>query len=220
MTLFRDRTDAGRQLAERFMHHKGKGDVVVLALPRGGVPVAYEIATAIEAPLDVLCVRKLGTPGQPELAMGAVASGELRVMNEDVLRMLDIGEQEIEAVARRELLELTRRERAYRGGRTPPSIAGKTVILVDDGVATGASMKAAIAALKQRDPAQIIVAVPHGAEETCSELRREADAVVCLATPHPYMAVGRWYRNFVQVSDAEVCELLESAHGAEATKTE
>lgn len=212
MTLYRDRSDAGHQLAERLGDYAGRDDVVVLALPRGGVPVAFEVAVALDAPLDVLCVRKLGTPGQPELAMGAVASGNLRVMNEDVLRFLDIDEETIEAVVQRELVELDRRERTYRGERTPVAVSRRTVILVDDGIATGATMRVAVAALRQRDPAKIIVAVPHGAEETCVELRREADEVVCLATPHPYIAVGTWYWNFAQVSDAEVSRLLERAH--------
>jgi predicted phosphoribosyltransferase len=220
MSLYRDRADAGRQLAARLRDYKGNDDVLILALPRGGVPVAFEIAAAIEAPLDVLCVRKLGTPGQPELAMGAIASGGVRIMNEDVLDFLGIGEAGIEAVAQRELLELARREHAYRGGRKPPEIAGKTVILVDDGVATGATMRAAVAALRQLAPARIIVAVPHGAEETCAELRGEADEVVCLATPWPYVAVGRWYENFTQTSDVEVAELLKVAHETRAARSE
>jgi predicted phosphoribosyltransferase len=220
MTLYRDRTDAGRQLGARLRGYKGNDDVLVLALPRGGVPVAFEIATAIDAPLDVLTVRKLGTPGQPELAMGAIASGGVRVMNEDVLRLCGVGEKEIEAVAERELAELARREQTYRGDRKPPEIAGKVVILVDDGVATGATMKAAVAALRQLDPEKIIVAVPHGAEETCAGLERKADEVVCLATPWPYMAVGRWYENFTQVSDAEVAELLEAANETRTARSE
>jgi putative phosphoribosyl transferase len=220
MTLYRDRTDAGRKLAARLGHYRGNDDVLVLALPRGGVPVAFEIASAIDAPLDVLTVRKLGTPGQPELAMGAIASGGVRVMNEDVLRLSGVGEEEVEAVARRELVELARREQVYRGDRKPLEIAGKVVILVDDGVATGATMKAAVAALRQVDPAKIIVAVPHSAEETCAELRRKADEVVCLATPWPYMAVGRWYENFTQVSDVEVAELLEAANETRVARSE
>ena len=220
MSLYRDRADAGRQVAARLRDYKGNNDVLVLALPRGGVPVAFEVATAIEAPLDVLCVRKLGTPGQPELAMGAIASGGVRVMNEDVLRSLGIGEEEIEAVARRELLELARREQAYRGDRKALEIAGKIVVLVDDGVATGATMRAAVAALRQLGSTRVIVAVPHGAEETCAKLRREADEVVCLASPWPYVAVGRWYENFSQTSDAEVAELLEVAHETRAARSE
>jgi putative phosphoribosyl transferase len=220
MTLYRDRTDAGRQLAERLADYKDKDDILVLALPRGGVPVAYEIAIAINAPLDVLTVRKLGTPGQPELAMGAIASGGVRVMNEDVLRLCGVSDEEIELVAERELAELARREQAYRGERKPPGIAGKIVILVDDGVATGATMKAAVAALRHLDPARVVVAVPHGAAETIDALRREADEVVCLATPWPYMAVGSWYQNFTQVSDREVAELLEAADEARAARCE
>ncbi len=220
MTLFRDRADAGRQLAARLEDYKGKAEVLVLALPRGGVPVAFEIATAINAPLDVMTVRKLGTPGQPELAMGAIATGGVRVMNEDVLRMCAISEEAIAAVAERELKELARREQAYRGDRERPEIAGKVVILVDDGVATGATMRAAIAALRQLAPAKIVVAVPHGAEETCETLRREADELVCLATPWPYMAVGRWYQNFTQTSDAEVARLLAAANEPRVARSE
>lgn len=218
MSLFRDRADAGRQLAVRLQPYTDD-DVLVLALPRGGVPVGFAIAAVIEAPLDVLIVRKLGTPGQPELAMGAVASGGVRIMNEEVLRFRNIAEDAIEAVAQRELRELTRRELAYRGDRAPLEIAGKVVILVDDGVATGATMKAAIAALRPLAPAKIIVAVPHGAEETCAELRREADEVVCLATPWPYVAVGAWYEDFTQVSDSDVAELLRSADEARVAQS-
>lgn len=220
MILYRDRTDAGRQLGERLAEFKDKDDVLVLALPRGGVPVAYEIAIAVNAPLDVLTVRKLGTPGQPELAMGAIASGGVRVMNEEVLRLCGVTAEEIEAVAARELAELARREQAYRGERKLPAIAGKVVILVDDGVATGATMKAAVAALRQIEPARIVVAVPHGAAETIEALASEADEVVCLATPWPYMAVGSWYQNFTQVSDEEVARLLAAADEARAAPSE
>ena len=220
MTLYRDRADAGRQLAERLATYANKDNVLVLGLPRGGVPVGFEIATAINAPLDVLTVRKLGTPGQPELAMGAIASGGVRVMNEDVLRLCGITEEEIEAVAQRELTELKRREQAFRGDRKSLEITGKVVILVDDGVATGATMRAAVAALRQLHPDRIVVAVPHGAAETCEQLRREADEVVCLATPWPYMSVGSWYEIFTQVSDFEVANLLETADEPRAAQSE
>jgi len=206
--LFRDRTDAGRQLARRLLDFKGR-DVVILALPRGGVPVAAQVARSLGAPLDVFIVRKLGTPGHEELAMGAIASGGVRVLNEEVIRALGIPEEIIEEVARRELRELVRREQDYRGQRPPPDVAGRTVILIDDGLATGSTMRAAVRALRLLGPRQIVVAVPVGAPPTCAELGAEADGIVCLATPEPFMSVGSWYEDFAQTSDEEVRGLLE-----------
>jgi putative phosphoribosyl transferase len=208
---FRNRADAGRRLAAALRKYAGAPDVVVLALPRGGVPVAYEVARALGAPLDVFLVRKLGVPGQPELAMGAIATGGTRVLNHGVVAGLGIPEEVVDAVAAREAQELARREREYRGGRPAPDVRGRTVILVDDGLATGATMRAAAAALRQHEPARIVVAVPAAAAETCEEMSREVDEVVCAATPEPFMAVGLWYDDFSQTSDAEVRELLERA---------
>jgi putative phosphoribosyl transferase len=207
--IFRDRTEAGRALAERLRAQRMGGDIVVLALPRGGVPVGFEVASALEAPLDVFVVRKLGVPSQPELAMGAIASGGVRVLNEAVVRGLGISEDVIEAVAAAEERELERREQAYRGEIAPQPVAGRAVILVDDGLATGSTMRAAIHALRKQQPASIVVAVPVAAAETCEELQKEVDVVVCAETPEPFFAVGVWYRDFSQTSDEEVHELLE-----------
>ena len=209
--LFRDRSDAGRQLAARLTHYAGRDDVRVLALPRGGVPVGYEVAEALAAPLDVFLVRKLGVPGHEELAMGAIASGGIRVLNQDVLDQLRIPHKWVDAVAAQEGAELTRREAAYRAGRPAPEVRDKTVILVDDGLATGASMKAAVAALRDLGPAWIVAAVPVGATETCMELGTLADEVVCAETPDPFYAVGSWYADFDQTTDDEVRELLAEA---------
>jgi putative phosphoribosyl transferase len=209
--LFRDRADAGRQLGSRLEAYAGRPDVLVLALPRGGVPVAYEVARALHAPLDVFLVRKLGLPGHQELAMGAIATGGVRVLNEDVVRALDIPDDVIETVAAEEREELERRERIYRGDRPAPDVRGRTVILVDDGLATGSTMRAAVAALRQQQPARIIVAVPVGAAETCAELNGEADEAVCLRTPEPFYAVGLWYEDFSQTTDEEVRDLLRRA---------
>src|SRR5262245_39824112 len=209
--LFHDRADAGRRLASRLRSCCGRDAVVVLALPRGGVPVGYEVACALGVPLDVFGVRKLGVPGHEELAMGAIASGGVRVLNQEVVRSLAISEAIIDAVATREGRELDRRERAYRDGRSRPGVRGRVVILVDDGLATGATMRAAVGAVRRLDPAWIVVAVPVGAVDTCSELAREADEVVCLMTPDPFIAVGVWYRNFGQTTDDEVRELLADA---------
>jgi predicted phosphoribosyltransferase len=208
---FRDRQDAGRLLAEKLTAYAHRPDVLVLALPRGGVPVAYEVARALGAPLDVFVVRKLGVPGHEELAMGAVATGGVRVLNEDVVRGLRIPDRMIDAVTALEQQELARRERLYRGDRTPPDVRGRTVILVDDGLATGATMHAAIAALRQQEPARIVVAVPTAAPETCNVLRAEVDDVVCAITPEPFHAVGLWYEDFSQTTDEEVRELLARA---------
>ncbi|HZC98255.1 MAG TPA: erythromycin esterase family protein [Bradyrhizobium sp.] len=205
--LFRDRRDAGRQLAERLRAYANRADVIVLALPRGGVPVAYEVARALRAPLDVFVVRKLGVPGYEELAMGAVATGGVRVLN-DVVKRLGIPDFIVDTVAAEEQQELARRERLYRGGRPPPDVRGRTVILVDDGLATGATMHAAIQALRQQQPARMVVAVPTASPDTCEQMRKEVDDVVCAMTPEPFHAVGQWYQDFSQTTDEEVRALL------------
>jgi predicted phosphoribosyltransferase len=214
MPLFIDRTDAGRRLAEALEHYRGRDDVVVLALPRGGVPVGFEVARRLDAPLDVYVVRKLGTPGRSELAMGAIASGGVMVRNEDIIRQLGISDAQADAVAERERGELERRERIYRGDREPLDVRGKTVLLVDDGLATGATMRAAVSALAKREPAAVVVAVPTAAPETCEEFRGMVDEVVCVETPQPFLGVGRWYRHFSQTSDEEVQDLLARASRA------
>lgn len=208
---FTDRHEAGAVLATQLQQFAGRNDVVVLALPRGGVPVGYEVARALGAPLDVFVVRKLGLPGHPELAMGAIASGGVRVLNDDVLRSIAVPQTAIDAVTRAEQLELERRERAYREGRPPVPIDGRVVILVDDGLATGSTMRAAVLAVKRLHPARVVVAVPVGARETCQELRELADDVVCAFTPEPFRAVGLWYADFSQTTDAEVRQLLALA---------
>jgi putative phosphoribosyl transferase len=213
---FRDRSDAGRQLAAQLARYAGRPDVVVLALPRGGVPVGYEVARELGAPLDVFLVRKLGVPGHEELAMGAVATGGVRVLNDRVVRALAIPDYVIDAVAAWEERELARRERLYRGERPPPDVRGRTVILVDDGLATGATMQAAIQALREQQPARIVVAVPTASPETCERLKEEVDDVICAVTPEPFYAVGLWYENFSQTSDEEVRDLLARA----STETE
>jgi putative phosphoribosyl transferase len=212
----KDRTVAGQGLAQALRSYRDRGDVVVLGLPRGGVPVAYEVAEALNARLDLILVRKLGTPGQEELAMGAIASGGIRVLNEDVVASLRIPDEAIEQVAAEEQRELERREQAYRGVRPWPEIARKCVVLVDDGVATGATMRAAIAALRQQNPARVIVAVPVAPPDTVEILRGEADEVICLARPEPFMAISRWYTDFAQVSEEEVKQLLGKAWGNES----
>jgi predicted phosphoribosyltransferase len=209
--IFHDRYDAGRQLAAHLTRYAGRPDVLVLALPRGGLPVAYEVARALGAPLDVFLVRKLGVPGREELAMGAIASGGVRVLNDEVVRALRIPEEVIDAVAAEEQAELERRERTYRDGRPAPDVRGRTVILVDDGLATGSSMRAAVEALRLRGPARIVVAVPVGAPETCAALREIADEVVCAYEPERFAAVGLWYADFSQTSDEEVRQLLVRA---------
>jgi predicted phosphoribosyltransferase len=191
--LFRNRREAGRRLAQKLAHYANRPDVIVLALPRGGMPVAYEVARALHAPLDVFLVRKLGVPGYEELAMGAVATGGVRVLNDTIVSGLGIPDYIIDAVAAKELEELKRRERVYRGGRPPPDVRGRTVILIDDGLATGATMQAAIKALRQLHPARIVVAVPTAAPDTCEALRAEVDEVICAITPERFQAVGRWY---------------------------
>ena len=208
---FRDRFDAGRRLAVKLRAFAGRDDVIVLALPRGGVPVAYEVARALGAPMDVFLVRKLGVPRHEELAMGAIASGGVRVLNDEVVRLLRIPPAVIDDAARRELSELRRREREYRDDRPPVDVAAKTVILVDDGLATGSTMLAAAEALRRMAPAKLVVAVPVGAPETCERLQEAADAVVCATTPEPFHAVGLWYQDFSQTTDDEVRNLLARA---------
>jgi predicted phosphoribosyltransferase len=210
MEPFHDRREAGRVLARALAHYADRRDVVVLALPRGGVPVAFEVARALGAPLDVFTVRKLGVPGQEELAMGAVASGGVRILNESVVRTLRLEPELIDRVARVELQELARQEHAYRLDRPPLDVRGRVVILVDDGLATGASMRVAVAALRRRGPARLVVAVPTAPTETCRELEEEVDEVVCAVTPEPFMAVGLWYEDFSQTTDEEVEELLQN----------
>jgi erythromycin esterase-like protein/predicted phosphoribosyltransferase len=217
--LFRDRREAGRLLATRLTHYANRPDVLVLALPRGGVPVAYEVASALGAPLDVFVVRKLGVPGYEELAMGAVATGGVRVLNDRLVNRLGIPDDMIDAVAAREQQELARRERLYRDGRPPPDVRGRTVILVDDGLATGATMHAAIQALRQQNPARIVVAVPTASPEACEEMKAEVDEVICAITPDPFEAVGLWYRDFSQTTDEEVRALLARRSAPERSET-
>jgi putative phosphoribosyl transferase len=206
--LFRNRTEAGRLLAGHLKQYADRTDVIVLALPRGGVPVAFEVAESLRAPLDVYVVRKLGVPGQEELAMGAIATGGVRVTNDEVLRHLHIPAEEFDAALARETEELERREREYRGHRPAPDLQGRIVILVDDGLATGSTMRAAAAALRQQEPARIVVAVPVGAVQTCEEFREVVDEVVCAVTPDPFHGVGQWYDDFTQTSDHEVHDFL------------
>ena len=210
LTPFRDRAEAGRILAEKLVVYAGRPDVLVLALPRGGVPVAFEVARALDVPLDVFVVRKLGVPGHEELAMGAIASGGVRVLNEDVIQVCP-PLRVIEAVTARELEELGRRERSYRGDRPALQVRGRTVILVDDGLATGSTMRAAIKALRRLGPDRIVVAVPTAAPSTCAELGLEADECICCITPDPFYAVGVWYEDFSQTTDREVRDLLKRA---------
>jgi predicted phosphoribosyltransferase len=208
---FRDRRDAGRQLGERLRPKLHRQGLVVLALPRGGVPVGFEVAEALDAPLDVFLVRKLGAPHNPELAMGAIATGSVQVLNQDIVEALDIPREVIHEVASRELEELRRREREYRGDRPRPRIAGRTVVMVDDGLATGASMRAAIEAVRVLGPKHIVAAVPVAPEETCRALAASVDAVECLLKPAPFGAVGLWYEEFAQTTDDEVRALLREA---------
>lgn len=202
---FADRVEAGKLLGEEVVRRIGKrADALVLALPRGGVPVGYEVARALGAPLDVFIVRKLGVPGQEELAMGAIASGGVRVLNDEVLRSVLISKSTIDAVAEREARELERREKSYRGSRPPLEVNGKTVVIVDDGLATGSTMRAAVRALQEMKPREIVVAVPVAAPSTCADLRGSVDEMICLRTPEPFQAVGLWYEDFSQTSDEEV----------------
>jgi predicted phosphoribosyltransferase len=220
---FLDRREAGTELARHLRQFADRTDVVILALPRGGVPVGFEVAAALGAPLDVFVVRKLGLPGHPELAMGAIASGGVRVLNEDVLQSVPVSRAAIEAVTRSEHAELDRRERAYRDGRARVPIEGRVVILIDDGLATGSTMRAAVLAVRRLRPTQVVVAVPVGARQTCRELRAVADEVVCPLTPEPFGAVGAWYKDFSQTPDDEVRHLLALASSrgeAAATRSE
>jgi putative phosphoribosyl transferase len=205
---FRDRAEAGRKLAAKLMPYAQHADVLVLGLPRGGVPVAYEVAKALQAPLDVLLVRKLGVPGQEELAMGALASGGVRVLNEEVVRALAIPEEVIDAVTAREQQELLRREQLYRGERPTPELRGRTVLLVDDGIATGATMRAATLVVRSQQPARLIIAIPVAPDLVCEALRAEVDEVVCLLTPEFFLGVGVWYEHFPQITDEHVRALL------------
>jgi putative phosphoribosyl transferase len=211
-TRFRNRAEAGRLLAERLRHYADRADAIVLALPRGGVPVGYEVAKALGAPLDVFVVRKLGVPGYEELAMGAIASGGLIVLNREAVQGIGISEADIQRAAAGELRELRRREEAYRGGHDPPDVKGKTVILVDDGLATGSTMHAAALAVRELNPARVVVAVPVAAGETCDEFRDVVDEIICSVTPRPFRAVGLWYDDFEQTTDEEVRELLARAN--------
>jgi predicted phosphoribosyltransferase len=212
---FLDRTDAGSQLAEPLTRYAGRPDVVVFGLPRGGVPVAHEVARRLRVPLDVFLVRKLGVPGHAELAMGAIAEGGVEVLNDDVIHGLTIPQKVVQQVAVRERMELERRDALYRGGRSHPAVRGRIVILVDDGLATGSTMQAAVTALRRQEPARIVVAVPVGARDTCDRLARFADEVVCLIAPEPFQAVGLWYDEFTQTTDDEVKSLLGPAEPSE-----
>jgi predicted phosphoribosyltransferase len=216
MALFKDRGDAGRKLAQKLSKYANRTDVVVLGLPRGGVPVAFEVAKALAAPLDIFLVRKLGVPGHEELAMGAIASGGVRVLNNSVVQTLEIPDELIDWAAAKEQQELERRERAYRGDRPKPDVHRQTVILVDDGLATGASMRAAVAALRTQAPASIVVAVPTAAAETCAQFEDEVDDIICASTPEPFWGVGAWYEDFSQTTDAEVRELIAQAAYSQA----
>ena len=208
---FANRTEAGRLLAEKLVNYAGRADVIVLGLPRGGVPVAFEVAHRLGAPLDVFTVRKLGVPGFEELAAGAIASGGVRVLNEDVMRAIPHADEAINAITARETAELERREQIYREGRPPPELRDRIVILVDDGLATGATMRAAVKALRERGAAKIVVAVPVGPPDTCHALEERADETICLSTPEFFQAVGQYYEDFSQTSDEDVRELLSQA---------
>lgn len=208
---FLNRSEAGRQLAAELTRYAGRGEVLVLGLPRGGVPVAFEIAVALDAPLDVFVVRKLGLPGHEEFGIGAIASGGVRVVDESVLRAYGVDADTLDRITERERRELERRERLYRDDRPFPSVVDRVVILVDDGLATGSTIRAAIAALRAEGPREVVVAVPVGAPETCTAIAKLADDLVCLETPEPFYAVGLWYQNFEQTEDDEVHDLLERA---------
>jgi len=215
--FFKDRAEGGRYLAQKLSRYANDPNVVVLALPRGGVPVAYEVAQALKVPLDVFVVRKLGVPGFEECAMGAIASGGVRVLNDNVISYLRIPVEVVDEITEEELTELERRERVYRGTRAPVDVTGQTVIIVDDGLATGSTMRAAVKALREKHPKKIVVAVPVGARETCDSFKNEVDTMaVCATTPEPFNAVGLWYRNFSQTTDAEVQQLLRRARQTKA----
>lgn len=210
-TLYRDRIEAGRVLATKLTAYANRPDVLVLALPRGGIPVAYEVAKALHVPLDIFLVRKLGVPGHEELAMGAIALGGIRVINKGVVETLHIPDDVIEAVTQKEQQVLEQRERLYRDDRALPDVRNRTILLIDDGLATGTTMRAAAHALRQRQPARLVVAVPVGAPQTCEELRPEVDEIICTETPACFYGVGRWYEDFSQISDEEVYNLLARA---------
>jgi putative phosphoribosyl transferase len=210
---FHDRAEAGRRLADDLMAYAHSPNVLVLGLPRGGIPVAFEVAKALQVPLDVLVVRKLGVPDQEELAMGAIASGGIQVLNEEVVRTLGISKEAIEAVTAREQQELLRRERLYRGARPAPELRGRTVILVDDGIATGATMRAAIAVVRAQHPARLVVAIPVAPPSACQEIGAEVDEVICLLTPDLFVGVGLWYEHFPQITDDYVRALLHERSG-------
>ena len=211
MQRFKNRTDAGRRLARQLQKYAAQDNVIVLGLPRGGVPVALPVAKALDAPLDVFVVRKLGVPRQPEVAMGAIASGGSFVLNQSVIEALDLKDTDISEVASRERLELARREESYRGKRPEPDLTDKIVLLVDDGLATGSTMRAALMAVRARNPARVVVAAPVGSREACTSFENQADEVVCLETPEPFQAVGLWYEQFTQTSDREVRQCLAEA---------
>jgi predicted phosphoribosyltransferase len=211
MELFHDRFHAGRVLADRLSHYRGSDNLLVLGLPRGGIPVAFEVAKALEAPLDVFLVRKLGLPGHRELAMGAISAGGVRVLNKEVIDAFVVSPEVIDHIAEREQRELERQEDAFRQGRPSPEITGRTVILADDGLATGSTMRAAVRALRQQHPQRLVVAVPVGAIETCEAMQNEADDVVCAITPDDFTAVGAWYEDFSPTTDQGVRNLLEEA---------
>jgi len=211
--MFRNRTEAGQKLALKLQAYSGQPDVVVLALPRGGVPVGCEVAKALRAPIDVFVVRKLGVPWNPELAMGAVATGGVRVLDEETVRSLAIPSEDIARIAAQEERELERRERSYRGGNSPLPVAGKRVILVDDGIATGSTMRAGVAALRRLQPTRIVIAAPVAPRVTCMMLRKVADEVVCVIEAEDFFAIGEWYEDFSQLSDDEVRSLLGSSSG-------
>ncbi len=209
--IFPNRTEAGRRLAPRLRDYANRKGVIVLGIPRGGVPIAFEVAEYLKVPLDVLVLRKLGVPGHEELGFGAIASGGVRALNPEIVEALRISPRDIELVTNREAKELQRREHAYRGGRPPLDVRGRTVILIDDGIATGSGMRAAVAALRQMKPAQIVIAVPVAPASTCDSLRDEVNELICLETPEPFYGVGQFYYDFSQVSDEEVSELLDRA---------
>ncbi|MDB5838580.1 MAG: phosphoribosyltransferase [Herminiimonas sp.] len=208
---FTNRMDAGQQLAHRLSTYAGRDDVIVLALPRGGVPVGHTVAQALHAPLDILLVRKLGAPGYEEFAMGAIASGDVIVLQKGIAAMLGVGDEALRRVVQRELAELKRRETLYRDSRPKPQLKGKTVILVDDGLATGSTMRAAVKAVRKENPARVVVAVPVAAPDTCAGMESEVDEIVCAETPEPFRAVGQWYDDFTQITDDEVIRLLRQA---------
>lgn len=215
--LFKDRAEGGRYLAQKLSQYANDPNVIVLALPRGGVPVGYEVAQALKAPLDVFVVRKLGVPGFEECAMGAIASGGIRVLNDNLIAYLRVPVDVVDKITAEELTELERRERLYRGTRAPVDVTGHTVIIVDDGLATGSTMRAAVEALRKRNPKEIVVAVPVGARDTCDSFKNEVDTIaVCAITPEPFNAVGMWYRDFSQTTDAEVQRLLRRARQTKA----